>query len=94
MFIISLQYHRPIEEVEQHLTGHITWLQRYYQQDVFVASGRKVPRTGGVILARSIARDELDRILAEDPFNAVATYEVTEFAPTMTAPELATLKSM
>lgn len=26
MYIVSLTYHRPIEEVDSHLEGHVAWL--------------------------------------------------------------------
>ncbi|CAI0716481.1 YciI family protein [Serratia entomophila] len=85
MYIVSLTYHRPIAEVDSHLEGHIAWLKKYFQEGTFVASGRKNPRTGGVILAKGIERTRLDDILAEDPFSAVAHYEVTDFSATTTA---------
>ncbi|MEC5318770.1 YciI family protein [Brenneria populi subsp. brevivirga] len=94
MFIISLTYHQPIETVEKHLENHIAWLKKYYAQGVFVASGRKIPRTGGVIFAKTMARSDLDAVLSEDPFNAVANYDIIEFAPSMTSDELDALKTL
>ncbi|TKI06347.1 YciI family protein [Martelella alba] len=94
MFIVELTYEEPIEKVEALLEGHIAWLKAHYATGDFIASGRKVPRNGGVILAKSMARPALDAILTEDPFTAVANYKVTEFAPTMTSPALAALKTL
>ncbi|HFF1621959.1 TPA: YciI family protein [Yersinia enterocolitica] len=94
MFVDSLTYHQPIDVVEALTESHKDWLKKYYAQGVFIASGRKVPRTGGIILAKSIMREELDKILAEDPFNAVAHYEVTEFIPSMTIESVAALKTL
>ncbi|MFC0225722.1 YciI family protein [Serratia aquatilis] len=85
MYIVSLTYHRPIEEVEKHLEAHITWLKRYFHDGCFIASGRKKPRTGGVILVKDMERTQLEAILAEDPFNAIAHYEVTDVALTTTS---------
>ncbi|AHG22214.1 hypothetical protein Z042_23355 [Chania multitudinisentens RB-25] len=82
MYIVSLTYHRPLEEVDNHHAEHIAWLKQYFQEGIFIASGRKNPRTGGVILVKSIERARLDSILAQDPFTAVAHYEVTEVALT------------
>ncbi|WP_027713056.1 YciI family protein [Dickeya chrysanthemi] len=84
MYIISLTYHAPLDEVENLLEKHVTWLKRGYEQGMFVASGRKNPRTGGVILAKSVVREELEAFLAQDPFQAVANYEVINFQPSMT----------
>lgn len=85
MYVVNLTYHRPIEEVDSHFEGHIAWLKRHYQEGIFIASGRKNPRTGGVILVKGIDRARLDAILAQDPYNAVAHYDVTEVALTLTS---------
>lgn len=84
MYIVSLTYHRPIEEVDSHLEGHVAWLKKYFQDGTFIASGRKNPRTGGVILVKGIDRTQLDTIVAQDPFNAVANYDITDFTPSTT----------
>ncbi len=94
MFVVSLTYTKDLSEVDKHIDAHIAYLEKYYALEKFVASGRKVPRTGGIILVNMENRAELDRILAEDPFHIadVADYEVTEFVPTMTAKGFETLK--
>lgn len=81
MFIISLTYKKPIAEVELHLAAHIAYLERYYTAGIFIASGRKVPRTGGVILAKAETRAMLEVILQQDPFyiEDIAEFEVVEF---------------
>ena len=69
---------------------HADWLNRQYEAGYFLASGRRKPRTGGVIIARPMSRLKLDAILATDPFamGKLARYEVIEFQATRTAPEL------
>ena len=93
MFIISLTYHKPLEEVDAHLNAHVEFLKSNYAKGFFLASGRKTPRTGGIILARAVNRAEIESIIACDPFaiHDVATYEITEFTPSMTSPDLAFL---
>jgi uncharacterized protein YciI len=88
MFVITLTYTKPLDEVEHLMPEHMAWVDRHYDAGVILTSGRSVPRTGGVILAAGVDRDRLDAILAEDPFTAVADYTVAEFAPTRTAPGL------
>jgi uncharacterized protein YciI len=56
MIIVSLTYVMPIEAVEAQLDGHIAWLKEGYESGMLMASGRKVPRTGGVLLAKGISR--------------------------------------
>ncbi|GAD79243.1 YciI family protein [Vibrio ezurae] len=93
MFIVSLTYISEMSEVDKHLKAHIDYLNKYYELGVFLASGRKVPRNGGVILAHATNRAELEEILSNDPFKIhnLAHYELTEFVLSKTAPELAFL---
>ena len=46
MFIINLNYIVPLDKQDAHMTYHVKFLQKYYKKNVFIASGRKVPRTG------------------------------------------------
>lgn len=94
MYIVSLSYVRPMEEVEALLAPHIQWLDRYFAAEVFIAAGRKDPRTGGIVLVKDIERSRLDAILAEDPFVAVANYEVTKLNVTRTAQDFAALAAL
>lgn len=84
MFIINLTYVKPLEEVEKYLADHIIFLNKYYESNNFICSGRKNPRTGGVILCNAKNMDEVKDIIGEDPFNKnrIANYEVVEFQPT------------
>ena len=88
LFIVIVKYIAPIEEVEKHLDAHSAYLQQYYDHDVFLASGRQVPRFGGIILAKANSRQNLYDILAEDPFyqNLCAEYQVHEFAANRSIP--------
>ena len=85
MFIISLTYKADISLIEAQLEAHKRYLQEQYDAGHFIASGRKIPRTGGVILARSESLELLEPIIAADPFHIhkLADYEITEFMPTM-----------
>lgn len=88
MFVLLLTYVRPLEEVDALMREHMAWLNEHYASGRFVVSGRRVPRTGGVILARGDDREEIERIAAADPFVAggVATCEVVQFRASQTAP--------
>ncbi|MCB0493296.1 MAG: GTP cyclohydrolase [Cyclobacteriaceae bacterium] len=90
MFIINLHYIVPLEELDAHMTDHVKYLHKYYKQHVFVASGRKVPRTGGIILAVGKSKEEIDKIISEDPFHihGLAEFTVTEFLTSQSHPEL------
>ncbi|MEZ5588729.1 MAG: YciI family protein [Sedimenticolaceae bacterium] len=83
MFVVSITYKAELSEVDNYISEHVAYLEQYYDKGNFIASGRKVPRTGGVILAHAESREKLIAILQEDPFYKadVASYEVTEFVP-------------
>ncbi|WP_445148050.1 YciI family protein [Baekduia sp. Peel2402] len=94
MFILELSYIAPLDEVDRVRDEHMSWVAEQYAAGRFHASGAKVPRTGGVILAKAMPRDELDDIIASDPFTraGVAAYDVTEFAATTVAEGLEALR--
>lgn len=87
MFIFNLNYIKPLSEVERLLPAHIEFLDRYYQENLFLCSGRKVPRTGGVILCTCSSRQEAEQIMQEDPFyqENIAHYDILEFIPSKTS---------
>ncbi|MFB7918819.1 YciI family protein [Streptomyces sp. NPDC056061] len=91
MFVLELTYTAPVERVDALLQAHVAWLDRQYAAGVFIASGRKNPRDGGVILAVGDDRDRIEEITAQDPFTVedVCAYRITEFIATKTAEELA-----
>jgi uncharacterized protein YciI len=90
MFIINLDYIVPIEELDQHMAAHVTFLNKYYKKGLFVASGRKVPRTGGIILALADDEDTVHTIMSEDPFtkHQLAEYSLTHFLTSQYHPDL------
>lgn len=94
MFVMELTYTAPLEDVEDVLDTHLAWLDGYYASGVFLASGRKVPRDGGIILAAGVSRAEIERIAAEDPFTVagVCAYRITEFIASKTSADLATVR--
>jgi uncharacterized protein YciI len=94
MFVLELTYTAPVERVDELLEAHVAWLDALYEDGVFIASGRKNPRDGGVILAVGDDRARIEKIAAADPFTVggVCQYRITEFIATKTAPELAPYK--
>jgi len=68
MFVITLTYVRPLEEVDALMPKHVAWLKRQYTDGIFIASGRQEPRIGGVILATSESRAQLEATMKSDPF--------------------------
>lgn len=93
MFVVSLNYKVPLTEIDRLAPAHVEWLKACYAEGIFVASGPKRPRTGGIIIARG-PRYLLDARLADDPFAkaGAADYDVTEFIARMATAELAAFK--
>ncbi len=96
MFIIDITYKVEIEKVEEHIEAHIEFLNEEYEKGTFLASGKKVPRTGGVILSNIASKEKLEKILEKDPFKKyeLANFEITEFVVSKTAKELELLKEV
>ena len=87
MFVVLLSYIKPLETIDALLEAHVEYLEKNFADGYFLAAGRRVPRTGGVILAKAENLDELQNLLAKDPFaqEGAANYEIVEFYPTKTA---------
>lgn len=90
MFVLLLTYTRPLPEVDALMRRQMAWLHEGYAAGRFLVSGRQIPRTGGVILARGDDRDEIEALAATDPFVAggVATCEVVQFRASQVADAL------
>ncbi|MFB7619859.1 YciI family protein [Kitasatospora sp. NPDC056181] len=90
MFVLELTYTAPLDRIDAVLAEHVEWLKEHYTAGTFLASGRKVPRDGGVILAAGADRATIEEITRTDPFTraGLAEYTVTEFVATTTAPAL------
>jgi uncharacterized protein YciI len=93
MFIINLTYKAELKKIDLLLEEHILFLNNQYALGNFLASGRKIPRTGGIILSNITTKAALDKIIAQDPFkrDGLADYDFIEFIPSKTSPELSFL---
>ncbi|EMF80697.1 hypothetical protein LEP1GSC188_3966 [Leptospira weilii serovar Topaz str. LT2116] len=82
-FIVVLRYLVPIETVDEHVIAHREYLSKGYEQKILLASGPQEPRTGGILIARSNSRKELEDFCRQDPFytNGVAEYQIIEWTP-------------
>ena len=94
MFLVLLSYKRPLAEVDRHVAAHMEFLARHYASGAFLLSGRKQPRSGGVILATAADRTQMEAIVRSDPFvsEGVADYEIIEFVASTTAPALQSVR--
>ncbi len=90
MFIINITYKVDLNEVDKHLEAHVAFLNKHYELKNFLASGRKVPRSGGIIIANAPSKLTVEQIIEEDPFKQynLADYHIIEFTPSKTSKEL------
>lgn len=90
MFVIELVYTAPLARIDARMPAHMRFLKKYYAAGNFLVSGRKIPRDGGIILAVAASRDEVERIIAEDPFveQGLAEYRIIEFRASQRADDI------
>lgn len=87
MFIFNLTFLKRQEERAKYLSGHMAYLDSYYEKGNFICSGAKDPKTGGIIVCRCKNKEEAERISHDDPFcqQGIASYEIIEFVPSKAA---------
>jgi len=85
LFIIDLHYVVPLDVVDGLLPGHKEYLDQGYEDSVFLVSGRKEPRTGGVIIAADDSREAIERRVGRDPLvsHGAASVAITEVRPSL-----------
>jgi uncharacterized protein YciI len=90
VFIASLTYTAPIEQVDAVLASHLAFLKAGYEAGHFLAWGPREPREGGLIFVRARDRAEAERLTDGDPFltEQVARREIIEWAPRFLGPGL------
>jgi len=90
MFVIELLYTASLNKIDTHMTAHVQFLKKHYASGQFVISGRKIPRDGGIILATGASRQEIEKIIREDPFckNGLAEFRIIEFRATQRAEDV------
>jgi uncharacterized protein YciI len=93
MFIIELTYTAPLPEIDASMAAHVKFLKKHYAAGTFVASGRQIPRAGGIILAVGDSREQIEAIAREDPFCArgLAEVRVIEFRVSQRADDIGSL---
>ena len=90
MFIIELIYKADLSKIDAHMRAHVAFLKKYYAAGNFLVSGRKIPRDGGIIVAVGKNREEIEAIIAEDPFHArgLAEFRIIEFRASQRADDI------
>ena len=93
MYILFINPTKSPQELAPVFPAHSEFLERYIQVGKFILTGGLTARPAGVVLANVSSEEELNAMLAEDPFvrEQVAEYEVIEFKPSKYHESLASL---
>ena len=90
MFMIELTYKAPLKQIDAHMSAHMAFLTKYYAAGTFLVSGRQIPRVGGIILAVGESVQQIEAIMAEDPFckQGMADVRIVEFRASQRANDI------
>ena|SRR5690349_1464631 len=90
LFVVELGYKVPLAQIDAAMPAHVRFLKKYYAAGNFLVSGRQVPRDGGIILATGESREQIERIMREDPFcsRGLAEVRVIEFRASQHADDI------
>jgi uncharacterized protein YciI len=83
MFVVLLKFSGNKGRATELIDGHKRWLQRGFDDGVFLLAGNLQPQRGGGIVAHNTSLPDLQSRLNDDPFVAenVVRAEILEIAP-------------
>lgn len=86
MFVILLRFSDNKGKASQFASAHGEWIQRGFDDGVFLVVGSLQPKLGGGVLARNTTLSELEARVAADPFviHDVVRAEILELVPSKT----------
>lgn len=86
MFVVQLKFSENKGKAGQFMEGHKEWIQRGFDDGVFLMTGSLQPNAGGGILAHNATLAELEGRVKNDPFVAegVVSAEIIEISPSRT----------
>jgi uncharacterized protein YciI len=64
MYLLNVSYSEAPQKVEPHVLSHGVRVRRHLRDGNFLLAGPKKSSLGGVIIAKSMARSELQKLLA------------------------------
>ncbi|QQX81058.1 hypothetical protein JK628_04070 [Shewanella sp. KX20019] len=85
MYLVDMSF-TDMEKITPELTAHHkSYLEKEYKLNKLMFGGRKVPRTGGILISQHASEYELQQVLNSDPFvkSGAVAYSITEFIPVM-----------
>ncbi|WP_391090951.1 YciI family protein [Vibrio sp. NH-UV-68] len=91
MYLVDMNF-TDMSRITPELTEqHKKYLEGQYESGLLMFGGRKVPRTGGILVSAHRTKESLLEVLESDPFVAsgAVSYIITEFVPVMASEEFA-----
>ena len=84
IFVAVSDYQVMLEEIDAHLDEHRVWALEQYAAGRMLASGRRTPPVGGVLIFRAESQSAAEVLVATDPFvgRGFTDYTVYAFTPT------------
>ncbi|NMO18404.1 hypothetical protein HPC49_45835 [Pyxidicoccus fallax] len=94
MFTVLLKFSGNRGNAKTFMVDHQAWLQRGFDDGVFLLAGSLEPHQGGAILAHNVSLAQLQSRVNEDPFvrEDVVHAEIVEITPSKVDARLAFLR--
>ncbi len=91
MFVVLLRFSDNKAQAGKFMDGHKEWIQRGFNDGVFLLSGSIQPSSGGAVLAHNTSLANLQSRVNDDPFVAenIVRAEILEITPGQTDGRLA-----
>jgi uncharacterized protein YciI len=83
MYVVLLKFSKNKHLASQHMGAHNVWIQRGFDEGVFLLTGGLQQGLGGGILASNTTREALQERIAADPFvtENVVVADILELTP-------------
>ncbi|HWA37391.1 MAG TPA: YciI family protein [Burkholderiales bacterium] len=83
MYVVLLRFSGARAKALELMEAHKAWIQRGFDDGVFVMTGTLQPNAGGLVVAMSTSRTELEGRVSADPFvvEGVVRAEILDVVP-------------
>ena len=83
LFVVVSTFLVPIEVIDENVADHAAWVEEQYAKGRVLASGRRQPPIGGIIILRGESREEIVRLFSDEPFNTrgLVEYQFFQLTP-------------
>ncbi len=82
-YVVNIVYKVPLEQIEAITQIHRDYLQTGYKKGLLLLSGPKIPRDGGILIAKAQSFEEIKEFCNNDPYaiHGAAEHHIIEFSP-------------